>query len=181
MTKNCQENWLKVLEQANAIFTKKLNDYGTSWSIMRVISLIDQLYIKALRIKTLSQTSEQKVNNLGDDIDSEYLGIVNYGIIGLIQIQNPQITEPPIYLTKEFALDSYNEICKRIANKFSFDYQMINGASEKFLLEAIIERLTRIKKGYQSGSTRKDNEEQRVAHHLEKIISFAIFCKTQRS
>jgi hypothetical protein len=65
------------------IFIKKTRDYGTSWRVLRTISIADQLYIKARRIRTLQETAEQKV---GEDKAGEFTAMVNYGVIGLIQL-----------------------------------------------------------------------------------------------
>ncbi len=66
------------------IFTKKLKDYGASWRILRPQSLTDQIYIKANRIRSIETTGVSKV---GDGIFGEFIAIVNYGIIGLIQLE----------------------------------------------------------------------------------------------
>ena len=66
------------------MFEKKLKDYGASWRIMRPESLTDQIYIKANRIRSLETKKESKV---GDGILGEFIAIVNYGIIGLIQLE----------------------------------------------------------------------------------------------
>ncbi len=66
------------------IFHKKTIDYGTSWRCLRIISIADQIFIKAMRIRTIQ---DKKVNKVGEDISGELKGIVNYGIIGLIQLQ----------------------------------------------------------------------------------------------
>ncbi|HEY0298256.1 MAG TPA: DUF1599 domain-containing protein [Arachidicoccus sp.] len=66
------------------IFLKKAKDYGTSWRVLRTISVIDQINIKALRIRNLQELKTQKVS---DDIPSEFIGILNYGVIGLIQLK----------------------------------------------------------------------------------------------
>ncbi len=66
------------------IFTKKLKDYGSAWRILRPQSLTDQIFIKANRIRSIEITGISKV---GDDIVGELIAIVNYGIIGLIQLQ----------------------------------------------------------------------------------------------
>lgn len=173
------DTWLEVIEQAKAIFTKKLKDYGSAWSVLRPISVIDQLYIKANRIRTLAQTKEQKVNNIGDDIISEYLGIVNYGIIGLIQLQNPQLGGPVKYLSDEVAHSSYKKNIDAIVGKLDFANKMVNGAKPAFLVEIIYERLRRISDGYQSKKISAENEEALVSHHLEKVIMYAIFAKAQ--
>jgi Nucleotide modification associated domain 1 len=65
------------------IFILKTNDYGTSWRVLRTISIADQLYIKARRIRTLQETNDAKVK---EDKAGEFKAMVNYGIIGLIQL-----------------------------------------------------------------------------------------------
>lgn len=64
------------------LFVKKLNDYGTSWRLMRLPSLTDQIYIKARRIRSIEEKHEAKVH---EGIGSEFIGMVNYGVIALIQ------------------------------------------------------------------------------------------------
>jgi hypothetical protein len=72
----------EIIEACKTIFLSKAADYGTSWRVYRTISVIDQIYIKAKRIRTIQQKKEQKV---GDSITSEFKGILNYAVIGLIQ------------------------------------------------------------------------------------------------
>lgn len=74
----------KVLAVCRELFGKKLHDYGASWRIMRPESLTDQIYIKAKRIRNLETGAE---NLVGEDIVSELIGIVNYGIIALVQLE----------------------------------------------------------------------------------------------
>jgi hypothetical protein len=69
------------------IFIKKARDYGTSWRVLRIISIADQLYIKAQRIRVLQQKAEQQIEQkVGDGRAAEFIAMVNYGIIGLIQL-----------------------------------------------------------------------------------------------
>lgn len=74
------------------IFIKKTKDYGTAWRVLRIISVVDQIFIKALRIRTIQDIGNQKV---GDDITSEFKGILNYAVIGLIQLKlgDPKVEE----------------------------------------------------------------------------------------
>jgi len=74
----------QVIQICQDIFVKKLQDYGTAWRILRTSSLTDQIYIKAQRIRTLETAKEQKVD---EGIVPEYIGIINYAIIALIQIE----------------------------------------------------------------------------------------------
>lgn len=73
-----------IVHRCREVFLKKTADYGTSWRVYRPISVADQIYIKARRIKTIQ---EKGVQRIGDDIRSEFEGIFNYCIIGLIQLQ----------------------------------------------------------------------------------------------
>lgn len=77
----------RVMEENKEIFLKKSMDYGTSWRVLRPISITDQIMIKALRIRHIQQTGLQKV---ADTLEGEYGGIINYGIIALIQEELPQ-------------------------------------------------------------------------------------------
>lgn len=74
----------EAINSCKEIFIKKAKDYGTSWRVLRTISVVDQLFIKALRIRTIQEKKEQKID---DDIAGEFKGIINYGVIGLIQLQ----------------------------------------------------------------------------------------------
>ena len=74
----------EVITHCKNVFLKKTADYGTSWRVYRTISVADQIYIKAKRIKNIQQGIVQKIE---DNIESEFIGILNYCIIGLIQLQ----------------------------------------------------------------------------------------------
>lgn len=79
-----REQFEQIMKECRALFSKKLHDYGAAWRIMRPTSLTDQIYIKANRIRSL----ETKGNALVDEgIRPEFIGIVNYAIIALIQLE----------------------------------------------------------------------------------------------
>jgi hypothetical protein len=78
------QQYSQVMETCRTVFLKKLQDYGTAWRIMRPISITDQIYIKARRVRNIEEMGTQKVN---DDPRNEFIGIVNYAIIGLIQLE----------------------------------------------------------------------------------------------
>ena len=84
MAANTSEEYDAVIAVCKSLFLKKTKDYGTAWRILRLSSITDQLFIKAQRIRTLEET---KVNKVGEDITSEYIGIVNYCVIALMQAQ----------------------------------------------------------------------------------------------
>jgi len=105
----------KTLKQYNQIvticrdlFEKKMMDYGTSWRIMRPESVTDQIYIKAQRIQSIEQKKAQKI---GDDIRSEFIGIVNYSLIGLIQLELGE--SEPVEMDPSAALSHYDRQVSR--------------------------------------------------------------------
>lgn len=74
----------KVISTCKALFEKKTRDYGTAWRILRLPSITDQIFIKAQRIRSIQEKGVQKV---GDPVKDEFIGIINYCIIALIQIR----------------------------------------------------------------------------------------------
>ncbi len=92
---NTNQQYDAAIGQCRDIFIKKTKDYGTAWRVLRTISVVDQIFIKALRIRTIQDLQTQKV---GDDIASEFKGILNYAVIGLMQLElgNPIVEELPV-------------------------------------------------------------------------------------
>ena len=82
---NTEQQFKAVMAECRALFEKKLHDYGASWRILRPSSLTDQLYIKAKRIRSLEVKGEALVD---EGIRPEFIALINYGIVGLIQIEN---------------------------------------------------------------------------------------------
>jgi hypothetical protein len=83
---NTSQQYDLVIKSCQDIFFKKTKDYGTAWRVLRTISIVDQIFIKAQRIRTIQEKGEQKVS---DDISGEFKGIINYAAIGLIQLSLP--------------------------------------------------------------------------------------------
>ncbi|MES2849115.1 MAG: nucleotide modification associated domain-containing protein, partial [Bacteroidota bacterium] len=100
---NTNEQYDTAVRSCEDIFLKKTKDYGTSWRVYRTISVVDQIYIKAKRIRTIQEKGEQKI---GDDIVSEFKGILNYAVIGLVQLDLSQ--DAPEELPVEQVENLYN-------------------------------------------------------------------------
>jgi hypothetical protein len=81
---NTSAEYDAVIKVCRDLFIKKTKDYGTAWRILRPSSITDQIFIKAQRIRTLE---EKKVSKVGEDVISEYIGIVNYCIIAMMQLE----------------------------------------------------------------------------------------------
>ena len=88
-----KSQYLKVIEKSRKVFNDKNSDYGSSWRILRVSSFVDQIHIKAQRIRNLQINEDQKID---EGQVSEFIGIINYCIMSLIQIQIGVVDEPDL-------------------------------------------------------------------------------------
>jgi len=79
-----EKEYQQILAECRALFNNKAADYGTAWRILRLPSITDQIFIKANRIRSIQ---EKGISKVGDDIQGEFVAIINYGIIALIQLQ----------------------------------------------------------------------------------------------
>jgi len=141
---NTNDQYDRAVKACEDIFLKKTKDYGTSWRVYRTISVVDQIYIKAKRIRTIQEKGEQKI---GDDIISEFKGILNYAIIGLIQLDLP--VGDPEELPVEEVEKLYNakvEMAKQLMEDKNHDYgEAWREMSQESFVDLILAKLLRIK------------------------------------
>ena len=105
---NTQEQFEQIMAECRELFSKKLHDYGAAWRIMRPSSVTDQIFIKANRIRNLEINGESWV---GEGIRPEFVGIVNYAIVGLIQLDLGYADAED--MTAEQALEHYDRHARR--------------------------------------------------------------------
>ncbi|MCM1337158.1 MAG: DUF1599 domain-containing protein [Candidatus Amulumruptor caecigallinarius] len=169
----------KTIRQFDAAFTlcrdmyeKKLQDYGASWRVMRVPSLTDQLYIKAKRIRTLETTGESRV---GDGVLTEFIAIVNYGIMALIQLRLPDSDRCD--LSTEQALELYDteaEAARTLMLAKNHDYgEAWRDMRQCSFTDIILTKLNRIKEI--EGNDGRVSVSEGVASNYQDIINYAIF------
>jgi len=82
-----------IVNQCRSLFEKKMKDYGVAWRILRVPSLTDQIFIKAQRIRSLQTQKEQKIE---EGQESEFMGIINYSVMALIQLEKGVSEQPDL-------------------------------------------------------------------------------------
>jgi len=134
----------QAIKRCREIFIKKTTDYGTSWRVLRTISIVDQIYIKAKRIRTIQEKVKQLV---GDDIHSEFIGIVNYAVIGLIQsaLATDEIEDLPV----DVVMNLYDEKiaqAKALMENKNHDYgEAWRDMSQESFTDLILSKLLRIK------------------------------------
>lgn len=117
---NTDQQFKSVMAECRDIFAKKLHDYGASWRILRPTSLTDQLFIKARRIRDIEATGSALVN---EGIRPEFLALINYGIIGLIQLSHPAVINPDMNTAEALALyDSLAQEAFTLMQKKNHDY-----------------------------------------------------------
>lgn len=117
---NTSVQYDKAIKLCKDIFLKKMKDYGTAWRNLRPTSLTDQIFIKAQRIKSIESKGTQKV---GDDIKGEYIGIINYCIIAMIQLEleNDSRVDLP-YDEVEHLFDKHVAATKKLMEDKNHDY-----------------------------------------------------------
>ena len=84
MIDKTEKEYSEIIQQCRNLFEHKSSDYGTAWRILRLSSITDQIFIKANRIRSVQ---EKGVNRVGEDLQNEFVGIINYSLIALIQIE----------------------------------------------------------------------------------------------
>ncbi|MCQ2347062.1 MAG: DUF1599 domain-containing protein [Paludibacteraceae bacterium] len=120
MTHNTNEEYDEIVTRCRSIFVMKMKDYGPSWRIMRPQTVNDQLFIKAKRIREIETTG---VNLVGESIDGELMAIVNYSIIGLIQLRQQYADSVDMTAEKATELyDAYMAEAKALMQRKNHDY-----------------------------------------------------------
>lgn len=134
----------KVIASCKEIFLKKAIDYGTAWRVLRTISVVDQIFIKAQRIRTIQEKGLQKV---ADDIAAEFKGIINYGVIGLIQLELTQDAPEEMEIEKIASLyDANVEASKKIMMDKNHDYgEAWRSMNQESFVDLVLMKLQRIR------------------------------------
>ena len=141
---NTNQQYDQAVEGCKNIFLQKTKDYGTSWRVYRTISVADQIYIKAKRIRTIQEAGTQKI---GDDVISEFKGILNYGIIGLIQLDiHDDELEDLDYKIVEKLYSEKVSIAKKLMLDKNHDYgEAWREMSQESFVDLILAKILRIK------------------------------------
>ncbi len=166
------EQYDKAVRSCEDIFLKKTKDYGTSWRVYRTISVADQIYIKAKRIRTVQEKGEQKID---DDIRSEFKGILNYAVIGLIQLDLSQ--DAPEELAVEKVEELYNakvNIAKKLMQDKNHDYgEAWREMSQESFVDLILAKLLRIKSILKNDG--KTIISEGIDANFYDILNYAVF------
>ncbi len=166
----CAEQIARTLE----LFVKKHQDYGSgSWRILRSTSITDQIFIKAKRIRSIQESGKQLVS---DSIESEFVGILNYSVMGLIQLDENS-KELPLELTQEQVVDLYNiEIQKitELRSRKNTDYgEAWRDLRISSMVDLILAKLYRIRQIEKNKGLVSVSEGVDAGYH--DIVNYALF------
>ena len=167
-----KEQFKEALSMCRDIFSKKLYDYKPSWRMLRPSSLTDQLFIKAKRIRTLEVTGNSLV---GEGILPEFMALINYGIVGLIQLEKGYADKVDMSNDEAMALyDDYANQCMELMLKKNHDYgeawRDMRVSSYTDLILTKLERITEIED--KNGLT---TVSEGIGANYMDIINYAIF------
>lgn len=142
--KNTSQEYDKVIGICRDLFIKKMSDYGSAWRILRLPSLTDQIFIKAQRIRSLQENEVRKVD---EDETGEFIGIINYCIMALIQIDNGIADQPDLNVAQ--ATQFYDEkirLTKELMEAKNHDYgEAWREMRVSSLTDLILQKLLRVK------------------------------------
>ena len=141
---NTTEQYQTVVNTCRELFLHKTRDYGTSWRLYRPISVVDQIFIKAKRIRTIQETGKQLI---GDSISSEFIGILNYAVIGLIQLELPDSAKEdlPVEAVQQL-YDERIQQAQQLMAKKNHDYgEAWRDMSQESFTDLILSKLLRIR------------------------------------
>lgn len=172
MQDNTNHEFDTAIAACRKIFIDKTKDYGTSWRVYRTISIADQIYIKARRIRTIQENRAQKID---DHIVDEFKGILNYAIIGLIQADIND--DDPEDLHLDVVQKMYDEkvtIAKNLMLDKNHDYdEAWRSMSQESFTDLILAKVLRIKKIISNDG--KTVISEGIEANLFDIINYAAF------
>ncbi|MHC5353869.1 DUF1599 domain-containing protein [Myroides sp. LJL115] len=162
----------QVIALCRDLYLRKMKDYGCAWRVLRLSSLTDQIYIKAQRIRSIQENEVQKIQ---ENQESEFIGIINYCIMALINLDLPQVKQPD--LTVEQATNLYDQkvkLTKELMEDKNHDYgEAWRDLRVSSLTDLIIQKLLRVKQI-------EDNKGKTIASegvdaNYQDMINYAVF------
>ncbi len=173
MKKDTTAEYQQVMAQCRDIFEKKMQDYGAAWRILRTESLTDQIYIKANRIRTLQRKKEHLVN---EGIEPEFIGIINYSAMAIIQLQLGVVEQPDLDFQKaselyKKVLDDAFELMSRKNHDYDEAWRSMRISS---MTDLILMKILRVKE-IEDNNGKTLISEGLDANYFD-MINYAVFC-----
>ncbi|MBL4605973.1 MAG: DUF1599 domain-containing protein [Flavobacteriaceae bacterium] len=175
---NTSQEYDVVVEQCRSLFVKKMSDYGSAWRILRLPSLTDQIFIKAQRIRQLQENEVRKVD---EGEKSEFIGIINYSIMALIQLELGVVENPDLTTEEATVLyDKHIGITKELMENKNHDYgEAWRDMRVSSLTDLIIQKLLRVKQIEDNKG--KTLVSEGIDANYQDMINYAIFAMIHMS
>lgn len=161
-----------VITRCKNLFVKKMSDYGCAWRILRLPSLTDQIFIKAQRIRGLQQNAVRKVD---EDEVSEFIGIVNYCVMALIQLDKGVVEQPDLSASEAIEFyDKHVAISKKLMEDKNHDYgEAWRDMRVSSLTDLILQKLLRVKSIENNQGNTQVSEG--VDANYQDMVNYAVF------
>ena len=169
---NTSKQYDAVIKTCRDLFTEKMKDYGSAWRILRLPSLTDQIFIKAQRIRGLQQNKVQKIN---EGQESEFIGIINYAIMALIQLEKGVVEQPDLSVDEATKLYDENvAITKQLMMDKNHDYgEAWRDMRVSSLTDLILQKLLRVKQIEDNQG--KTLVSEGIDANYQDMVNYAIF------
>jgi hypothetical protein len=166
------EQYDAVIKICRDLFQKKMKDYGSAWRILRLPSLTDQIFIKAQRIRGLQENEVRKVD---EDEQSEFIGIINYAIMALIQLEKGIANEPDLAGSEALALyDKHVTETKSLMENKNHDYgEAWRDMRVSSLTDLILQKLLRVKQIEDNKG--KTLVSEGIDANYQDMVNYAVF------
>ncbi|MBT8260990.1 MAG: DUF1599 domain-containing protein [Bacteroidia bacterium] len=169
---NTSKQYDEVISTCRNLFIKKMKDYGSAWRILRLPSLTDQIFIKAQRIRGLQQNEVRKVD---EGEVSEFIGIINYCIMALVQLEIGVVEQPD--LSVEEAIEHYDKhtaITKQLMQDKNHDYgEAWRDMRVSSLTDLILQKLLRVKQIEDNAG--KTIVSEGIDANYQDMVNYAVF------
>lgn len=167
------QQYSEIIASCKEIFEKKTKDYGTAWRILRLPSITDQIYIKAQRIRSIQEKGAQKIQ---ENIESEFIGIINYCIMALIQMH--LTTEDPMEISYEVLEPLYDQSAlatRELLTNKNHDYgEAWREMRVSSMTDIILMKLLRVKQIEDNAG--KTLISEGIGANYQDMINYAVFC-----
>ncbi len=169
---NTSNQYNAVIEVCRDLFVKKMSDYGSAWRILRLPSLTDQIFIKAQRIRQLQENDIRKVD---EGEKSEFIGIINYSIMALIQLEMGVAEQPDLTTEKaELHYNKHIKITKELMENKNHDYgEAWRDMRVSSLTDLILQKLLRVKQIEDNKG--KTIVSEGIDANYQDMINYAVF------
>ena len=170
--KNTSQEYDTVITICRTLFINKMKDYGSAWRILRLPSLTDQIFIKAQRIRSLQ---ENEIRKIDDDESGEFIGIINYSIMALIQLELGVVDQPDLDVEKATQLyDAKIKLTKELMEDKNHDYgEAWRDMRVSSLTDLILQKLLRVKQIEDNKG--KTIVSEGIDANYQDMINYAVF------